>query len=199
MSVAPTAAQGPGARRIVATSVGAAAAAALVLFTVVLPAEFGYDPLRTGAALGVTGLSRDVTSTLARQDAGFTTDEMRFTLSPFESVEYKYRLEEGDSMLYAWSATGEMLYEMHSEADGAEPGTAESFDRARAERGAGTYVAPFPGIHGWFWENRGDTEATLTLRTAGFYTGAFVFRDGGKFERRLDGGASQDPQAGTRP
>ena len=136
----------------------------------------------------MAGLSRDVTSTLARQEDRFLTDEMRFTLSPFESVEYKYRLEEGDSMLYDWRATGAVLYELHSEPDGAEPGYAESFDRARAERGAGTYVAPFPGIHGWFWENRGDADATLTLRTAGFYTTAFEFRDGGRFERAIAGG-----------
>ena len=186
---APAARAAPSAARVAATSLGAAALAALVLFTVVLPAEFGYDPLGTGQALGVAGLSRDVTSTLARQEDRFLTDEMRFTLSPFESVEYKYRLEEGDSMLYDWTATGEVLYELHSEPDGAEPGYAESFDRARADRGAGTYVAPFPGIHGWFWENRGEADATLTLRTAGFYTTAFEFRDGGRFERALAGTA----------
>ncbi|MDE0348809.1 MAG: hypothetical protein OXM56_03785, partial [Gammaproteobacteria bacterium] len=87
--------EGPSAARIVATSAGAAAVAAGVLFAVVLPAEFGFDPLGTGKALGVVGLSRDVTSTLARQEDRFLTDEIRFTLSPFESVEYKYRLEEG--------------------------------------------------------------------------------------------------------
>ena len=180
---------GPSAGRIVATSAGAAAVAAGVLFTVVLPAEFGFDPLGTGQALGVLGLSRDVTSTLARQEDRFLTDEIRFTLSPFESVEYKYRLEEGDSMVYDWTATGEVLYELHSEPDGAEPGYAESFDRARADRGAGTYVAPFPGIHGWFFENRGETDAALTLRSAGFYSTAFEYRDGGRFERPIPGGA----------
>ena len=91
-------------------------------------------------------------------------------------------------MLYDWTATGEVLYELHGEPDGAAPGYAESFDRARAERGAGTYVAPFPGIHGWFWENRGEADATLTLRTAGFYSTAFEFRDGGRFERLIGPG-----------
>ena len=179
---------GPPAARILVTSLGAAVVAVAVLFTIVLPAEFGFDPLGTGGALGVAGLSRDVTSTLARQEGRFLTDEVRFTLSPFESVEYKYRLEEGDSMLYGWTATGEVLYELHGEPDGAAPGYAESFDRARAERGAGTYVAPFPGIHGWFWENRGEADATLTLRTAGFYSTAFEFRDGGRFERPISPG-----------
>ena len=32
--------------------------ALILLFTVVLPAEYGFDPLRTGAALGLTGISQ---------------------------------------------------------------------------------------------------------------------------------------------
>ena len=43
---------------------------------------------------------------------------------------------------------------------------------------AGTYVAPFPGIHGWFWENRRAETITVTLRIAGFATGATQFKDG---------------------
>ena len=194
---APAVDEGPSAARILATSLGAAVVAAVALFAVVLPAEFGFDPLGTGRALGVVGLSRDATSTLARQDGRFLTDEARFILSPFESMEYKYRLEEGDSMLYDWTATGELLYELHSEPGGAEPGYAESFDRARADHGAGTYVAPFPGVHGWFWENRGDADATLTLRTAGFYSTAFEYRDGGRFERPVGGQAGAGARSGV--
>src|SRR6202050_469675 len=32
--------------------------ALILLFTTVLPAEYGFDPLRTGAALGLTGISQ---------------------------------------------------------------------------------------------------------------------------------------------
>src|SRR6185437_7673859 len=32
--------------------------ALLLLFTTVLPAEYGFDPLKTGAALGLTGISK---------------------------------------------------------------------------------------------------------------------------------------------
>jgi hypothetical protein len=36
----------------------AAAVALLLLFAAVLPAEYGYDPLKTGAALGLTGIAK---------------------------------------------------------------------------------------------------------------------------------------------
>ena len=32
--------------------------ALILLFTAVLPAEYGFDPLKTGAALGLTGISQ---------------------------------------------------------------------------------------------------------------------------------------------
>lgn len=171
--------------RIVAAVFGAAVFAAAALFGAVLPAEFGYDPFGAGAALGLTGLSRDVTTVLAPQEDGFATDEATWVLMPFESFEYKYRLEAGAGMVYAWQASGTLLYELHSEPDGAEPGYAETFDRARAASAAGAYVAPFPGIHGWFWENRGDAEVTLTLASAGFYAGAFEYFGGMPRERAV--------------
>ena len=187
--------------RIVAATAGAAVFAALALFGAVLPAEFGYDPFGFGAALGLKGLSRDVTAVLARQEDGFATDEARWVLSPFESFEYKYRLEAGDSMVYAWEANGALLYELHSEPDGAEPGFAETFDRARAADGAGAYVAPFPGIHGWFWENRGAEDVTLTLRSAGFYSTAFEYFGGVKRTRavRAPRPAATDAPAAAAP
>ena len=36
--------------------------------------------------------------------------------------------------------------------------------------------APFPGIHGWYWENPGDREVTVTLKAAGFYNMSHEFR-----------------------
>lgn len=195
-------------RRIVVASLGAAAFAAVALFGAVLPAEFGYDPLGAGRVLGLTGLSRDATAVLAPRENGFATDERRWVLSPFESFEYKYRLEEGDAMLYDWGASAPLLHELHGEPDGAAPGYAESFQRARGQRAAGAYVAPFSGIHGWFWENRGEADVVLTLRSAGFYAFAREYVGGLPEERAVrpapafgdaSGGATADAAAATTP
>jgi hypothetical protein len=56
-------------RRIWAWLAGAAAVAALLLFTVVLPAEYGYDPTRVGGALGLTALSGKARASGAPGDA----------------------------------------------------------------------------------------------------------------------------------
>src|SRR5580658_11153898 len=48
----------PPAGAIVRATLIALAVALVILFTAVLPAEYGIDPLRTGKALGLIGLSK---------------------------------------------------------------------------------------------------------------------------------------------
>jgi hypothetical protein len=157
--------------------------AAVLLVTVVLPAEYGLDPLGTGSALGLTGLSRTGPAELTEQSTPFRQDRIAFELTPFESVEYKYRLEAGAAVSFSWRANGEVVFDFHAEPDGAEAGYAESFEQGRASAGDGTYVAPFSGIHGWFWENRGASTVTVTLDASGFFGVATEFRDNDRSER----------------
>lgn len=175
-----------GAGRIVAASGAALAVAVLALFTVVLPAEYGYDPLGTGARLGLTGMADAGDTPVAAHTGRWRSDTIRFPLAPFEAVEYKYAMHAGDVLLFHWRAGGEVLYELHAEPEGAAEGYAESFAKGRAARASGSYTAPFAGIHGWFWQNRGTAEVTVTLEVEGFVDGAFEFRDGRQFEYGLD-------------
>lgn len=171
---------------LVLATAGAAVVALLILFTVVLPAEYGIDPLGTGEALGLLGLSEQEPGALSESAEGIhRADHMKFELAPFESVEYKYRLARGAGMVYAWSATDAVAVDFHAEPDDAPDGFAESFRRGRDTTGGGTYVAPFAGIHGWFWENRGMTPVSVELRASGFFTTAIEFRDGDRREKAL--------------
>jgi hypothetical protein len=165
-------------RKILWATIVSAMAAAVILVTVVLPAEYGLDPLGTGEMLGVLGLSHPPPTAISNEEESFRSDTIRFDLSPFQSVEYKYRLEPGASLVFSWMSTGEVLYDFHAEPDGAERGFAESFEQGRSTGANGTYIAPFPGIHGWFWENRGSSAVVVDLVTSGFYSKATEFRDG---------------------
>ena len=49
--------EAPPTRAIVKATLIALAVALVILFTAVLPAEYGKDPLHTGAALGLMNLS----------------------------------------------------------------------------------------------------------------------------------------------
>ena len=122
----------PGGRpSLVRATLASLLVAAAVLVTVVLPAEFGLDPLGTGQLLGLDGLAGSEPTTVTSEARPFRSDRMRFELAPFESVEYKYRLAPGAAMVFSWRASGEVVFDFHAEPDGAEPGFAESFERGR--------------------------------------------------------------------
>ena len=165
-------------KRIVLAVAGAFVAATIAFVAFVLPAEFGIDPTGTGRALGLLGLAGALPEDVHRTTTAFAVETRHFELAPFESVELKYDLGADDGLVYAWQASGEVVFDLHAEPQGAAPEAGESFAQGRGTADAGTYVAHYDGIHGWFWENRGATPVTVTLRTAGFATGATEYKDG---------------------
>ena len=176
----------PEGRTVFLASGGALLLALVLLVTVILPAEYGWDPLGTGAELNLLGLAGEESSSLKEQPELWRDDRIEFQLAPFEAVEYKYRLETDATLLFQWWADGEVLFDMHAEPDGAAPGFAESFSKARGTSSAGSYTAPFAGIHGWYWQNRGQQDVTVTLRTSGFYREAVELRDGHEFQYEIN-------------
>ena len=183
-------------RNRLAVATGAALlVAGLVLVAFVLPAEYALDPLGTGAKLGLldlglTGQQVDALEAekgtgagggtiLAPQDTAFKQETVTFEAGPREGFEYKYRLEKGEALLYSWSASAPMNTEFHAEPDGAPRGYAQTYEKKDGMTAAsGTLTAPFPGIHGWYWENTTDQPAKVTLTTAGYYNLSHEFRAG---------------------
>lgn len=188
-------------RRILQASAIAAAMALIVLLVAVLPAEYGIDPLGTGKSLGLTALASTgeeepaVSGTLAAVRAGVNTaqqgtlaeDTFTVELRPFEGVEYKYRVEQGGSLVYSWIASGDVGFDFHGEPDSAPPNLSESYGKGTARGARGVFIAPTPGVHGWFWENAGSGRVTITLTTSGFYSASTEYRDGERRERTFGG------------
>lgn len=174
-------------RRLFTASLVALAVAIILLFTVILPVEYQYDPLRTGQLLGLDALASAGELVLEDNQAeAHREDYVEFFLEPFQSVEYKYQMDLEAPMIFSWSTDGpELYYDMHAEPAGLGAEYAESFGFGNASAKMGSYHAPFPGIHGWFWENRGRTPVTLRLYAAGFFSGATVFGDGGEYPREI--------------
>lgn len=168
----------PAARRVLGATLLAFVVAAVALVAFVLPAEYGVDPLGTGRITGLLALAEPERDALEESGAGYTRDAVSFPLAPFESVEYKYRLEAGAALVFSWQATGDVVAELHAEPDAAPEGFAESFDKRRAARAAGSYRATFSGWHGWFWENRSGEPVTVALQAAGFFTAARTYGGG---------------------
>jgi len=171
-------------RARIATATGVSfVVASVLLMTLVLPAEYGIDPLGTGRALGLLDLfsAQDAAPTPEPEDTReppprvYKTESTSFTLRPSQAFEYKYRLEKDRGMVYAWKATGKVKYEFHGEPEDHRL-KVQSYEKQENDFSSGTLSAPFTGIHGWYWENAGEHDLTITLTTAGFYTAANELR-----------------------
>ena len=149
--------------------------AAAVLLGFVLPAEYDVDPLGVGAAIGIKGMSGYAAQALTPAQGALRRDEKRFYLEPFQSVEYKYTLEAEGFIVYEWDAGEAVVYDFHAEQVGRPPEDSVSFAVGREARHAATYVAPFAGVHGWFWENRGEQPVEVVLQAQGTFSAGTIY------------------------
>jgi hypothetical protein len=189
----------PTRKAIAKATVIAAAVAAVLLLVAVLPAEYGFDPLRTGAALGLTELSKSTaakpeptilpaegqplpSTTYMAQPRIYKVDSEDFRLTPGRGVEFKYHMQKGAVMVYSWKASGKVMFEFHGEPDQKpNPDYYDSYeldDRVGKTESYGSFTAPSTGIHGWFWENKGDKNVDIHLTAAGFFDSAKMFAGG---------------------
>jgi len=183
----------PTPRQLAVTTVLAVAAAAVILITLVLPAEYAIDPLHTGRALGLTRIAAPprpaaeppapAGQALVPAQNGavggyprpYQTDAVQFVLGPYDFVEYKYHLEKEATMVFSWTSSAPLLHEFHGD-PAAAPDAPVSFEKKDRREASGAFVAPFTGIHGWYWENPTAEPVTIALTSAGFYSSAIEFR-----------------------
>ncbi|MCR9258424.1 MAG: hypothetical protein NXH95_01785 [Pseudomonadaceae bacterium] len=170
-------------RQLITTVLLSIVLAVVVLVLFVLPAEYNIDATGLGAKMGLTGMAGYQVSALSAEEQSFVSDYVEFPLAPFESIEYKYTLGEGQALMFEWQAEGELVFDFHSEEEGTLPEDSVSFSIGRDDSQRGTYVAPYPGVHGWFWENRGAEEVTVKLKTTGFFTESTTYSPSGEFKR----------------
>ena len=185
------------ARHLIEVAAGAALlVAGIVLVMFILPAEFAVDPVGTGARLGlldlgITGQQVEALETasatggagtatiLAPQDEPFQNETVEFKIARGEFVEYKYRLDKGEALLYSWKASGPVNLDFHAEPDSGPRGYAQSYETKQAvTEESGTMIAPFSGIHGWYWQNTTNQEITVRLTSSGYYNVSHEFREG---------------------
>ena len=190
----------PPRKKLVLGISAAVAVAAVALVVFILPAEYGVDPTGAGKALGVTKLSEPELNEEQIRGAKRTgvltvseqplpreqwDDEWQVTLAPYEGIELKYTLDEGEAIDFEWEATDTVEYDLHSHPFEGGTELTESYAVDRGQGMQGHYVAAFTGLHGWYWQNRNLEDVTVTLRAAGPIDGSTVFQTGSQTERAL--------------
>ena len=194
-----TEAQSASRAKIVIASLAALVLAAVVLVFLILPAEYGVDVTGAGERAGLTDLAETGEMTelergalrqgvLTLTGAPILNDRWERELAPYEGVELKYTMEEGEAMVFSWRADAPVEYDLHSHPFEGGVELTEGYGVGSAEAQQGVYIAAFSGIHGWYWQNRTLDNVTVTLEATGGFTHSTVFEGGPPTERPIEGG-----------
>ncbi|MBJ6987797.1 MULTISPECIES: hypothetical protein [unclassified Devosia] len=170
-----------------ARQVGAAAVLGAALTVLVaMPAEFGVDPTGFGKLTGILKLSQPQeivveTKFSAPPDISkaepipFRQDEIEIPLGALGAglgaTEYKVTMEEGQTLVYSWTASTPVVVEFHGHtvtSDGS-PEIVMDYIKGEMQEGHGALTAPLTGIHGWYFANPTFEDATITLKLSGYY------------------------------
>jgi hypothetical protein len=196
----PLQAELPSSKQLIKSTILAIIAAIVLLFTVVLPAEYGIDPTGVGKLLRLTEMGQvkqQLAEEAAADAAGLvatgTSDidnmtEQTINTTPTDTTvadgqwrdEIPFTLTpgEGIEIKMKMSEGDKANYswavtggEVNFDTHGDALGKAISYEKGRGVASdEGVLEAAFTGNHGWFWRNRGDSDVQVVLRTRGDYS-----------------------------
>ena len=109
--------------------------------------------------------------------AGFRSDVIDVPIQADDrGLEYMIRMKAGDTVVYSWEvlsiANAQSFYTEfhgHTEAEPGQGGDLMFYEKASGATASGSLIAPWHGIHGWYWQNKSEAPVTVRLRMAGFY------------------------------
>ena len=180
--------------------------AAILLVTLVLPAEYGIDPTGFGRLTSVSKLSAtepaqgedfgqamefniaeyDVTAErieasiqglIKLEEIPFRTETIDIKIEDFGEMEHKFIMEEDTSLVYSWEVVGAkgdgVYFDFHGHPSSEDAllypeGFEQAYSKSEATSQSGSFTAPFPGYHGWYFMNLEEGEIHLRLQVSGY-------------------------------
>jgi len=168
--------------------------AAIILAMVILPVEYGIDPLGIGKLPGLYNLtkknsSNTVSSNGAMLEAGraytqaepFKSETIMIELEDLGQLEYKLIMHEDATIVYSWKVLGKtpnngVYFDFHDQPDKINRDQfpdefVKSYGRGEYVSQRGGFVASFHGYHGWFFMNLEERPITIQIDVSGYYNG----------------------------
>jgi hypothetical protein len=177
--------------RLLAIAAAAFLGASAIFTLFVLPAEFHRDPTGFGRLTGLDRLAGPEVVSVAAAPAEpnattrfygspFRSDTIEITLPADEKneLEYKVKMRPGETLTYSWTVTGDeahpewFYYDFHGESRPNAPdakATVMEYKQSTGLASSGALVAPFEGVHGWYFQNQSDKPLVVHLKLSGFY------------------------------
>jgi len=184
----------PSMGKLIKSTILAICIATIILITVVLPAEYGIDPIGVGEMIGLAKMGKIKVSlaqeaaieqtmpiqkekntetepekTFIKQNDNSRQDKFTINLKPNEGKEIKLTMTKGATVNYFWHTDGgKANYDAHGDSKKLEI-KYHSYEKGQLEKSEGIMEAAFDGNHGWFWRNRTSKTMQVTLEVNGDY------------------------------
>jgi len=124
-----------------------------------------------GSTVSAKGEPRGI-AIASKQALPYRSDTMEIVLAPQKGVEVKTHLAKGATLIYSWKTQGgePVNHDFHGEPVDAGEKDFESFILEKGvSESRGSLIAPFTGVHGWYWKNKTNLPITVVLTSSGFY------------------------------
>ncbi len=106
----------------------------------------------------------------------FNSDVVEIPLSAHTALEFNLQMQQGAAISYEWEALNlpeaELLlseFHGHTVRTSEAPGDLMFYKISRVASSEGYLVAPFEGIHAWYFSNESDEDINIVLSISGFY------------------------------
>ena len=112
-----------------------------------------------------------------QQQLNFNSDVIEIPLNAQQDLEYMVSMKQGGSFSYNWrvenlSNPNLLLAEFHGHTirSNDEPGEVMFYNEKRGDSSEGYLVAPFDGIHGWYFSNESSDTINIIINISGFHS-----------------------------
>lgn len=124
-------------------------------------------------------IERSIKGLIHLEDEAFKHEVIELQIEDIGEMEYKFVLPEDTTLLYSWEVVdpkGDGVYfEFHGHPSSVDAANyPEGFEMAYAKSEgtgqSGSFTAPFPGYHGWYFMNLEEGPITVRLTVAGYWS-----------------------------
>lgn len=98
-------------------------------------------------------------------------DNIQVVVPAGKGIEYKVKMLKHGNLKYEWNSGDEtMFFDFHGDPfSEIKTGWYQSYTIAYSNNMVGTFIAPFEGVHGWYFKNTTDKDITVDLVLKGQY------------------------------
>ncbi len=136
-----------------------------------LPAQQGAAAVSVSPATVAEKSPAAELTTLDESKAISWQNQVSIEIPPQKGLEYKFKMAKGAVLEFSWTTENgtALYYDFHGEPEGATDGYFKSYQEKNESASKGKLIAPFDGIHGWYWENATDQPVKIQLKSKGVY------------------------------